>query len=167
MSGYHQTALRSWLKQFPGGIMFFLGCHMIDFVLQIKGLPESISTFNRCTGIGGITSTDFAMAVLTYKDGACLVKAAANEIGQRRHFAVSGEKKTAVIDPIETYRNDRIYAEMTEYENGEARKTISPPFLRYDALLESFAAMVRGEIKNPYSPEYELELYKTILACCK
>ena len=167
MNECFHTVDRQWLETFPGGMMLFLGCHMIDFILQIKGLPESISTFNRCTGVDGITSTDFAMAVLSYKDGACLVKAAANEIGQRRHFAVSGEKKTAVIDPIETYRNDRIYAEMTEYENGEARKTISPPFLRYDTMLCEFAAMVCGEIENPYSPEYELALYKTILECCK
>lgn len=167
MNECYHTIDRQWLDTFPGGMMFFLGGHLIDFILQIKGLPESISSFNRCTGTGGITSTDFAMAVLTYSDGACLVKAAANEIGQRRHFAISGETKTAVIDPIEEYRNGKIYATLREFEKGRATEITSSPFNRYDAMLEAFAAMVRGEDTNPYTPDYELILYKTLLECCK
>ena len=33
-------------------------------------------------------------------------------------------------------------------------------------MLASFAAMVRGEKENPYTYDYELELYKTVLQCC-
>ena len=38
---------------------------------------------------------------------------------------------------------------------------------RYFDLLKSFAAMVRGEIENPFTRDYELELYKLILKCCE
>ena len=34
-------------------------------------------------------------------------------------------------------------------------------------MMLSFAKMVRGEQKNPYSYEYELDLFKTILKCCE
>ncbi len=166
MNECYNTIDRQWLENFPGGMMFFLGCHMVDFILQTKGLPKQIIPLNLCTGINGITSTDFAMSVLCYEDGNCLVKAAANEIGQRRHLVVAGTKKTAVIDPIEEYRNGKIFAEMREMSKGGIDKTVSPPFFRYDGMLESFAAMVRGEIKNPYTPDYELTLYKTLLKCC-
>ena len=37
---------------------------------------------------------------------------------------------------------------------------------RYDGMMASFAAMVRGEKENPYTSDYELELYKTVLRCC-
>ena len=30
----------------------------------------------------------------------------------------------------------------------------------------SFGEMVRGEKENPYTYDYELELFKTILVCC-
>jgi hypothetical protein len=33
-------------------------------------------------------------------------------------------------------------------------------------MMLSFAAMVRGEKQNPWSLDYELELFKVILACC-
>ena len=37
---------------------------------------------------------------------------------------------------------------------------------RYDRMMSDFAAMVRGEITNPWTLDYELELYKNVLKCC-
>jgi len=33
-------------------------------------------------------------------------------------------------------------------------------------MMAAFAAYVRGETENPYTLDYELELYKTILKAC-
>lgn len=33
-------------------------------------------------------------------------------------------------------------------------------------MMAAFAAMVRGEKQNPFSPDYELMVYKTVLAAC-
>lgn len=33
-------------------------------------------------------------------------------------------------------------------------------------MMNSFAEYIRGEKENPYTPDYELELYKTVLECC-
>lgn len=63
-----------------------------------------------------------------------------------------------------------IYTVKTEYvgtewlETGENYR--SELFDRYDPMMASFARYVRGEEKNPNSPDYELELYKTLLKCC-
>ena len=81
MSGYHPTELRSWLNQFPGGIMFFLGCHLIDLILQIQGIPERIIPLNKSTGVNNIDSTDFGMAVLEYKNGVSFAKTTSIECG--------------------------------------------------------------------------------------
>ena len=32
--------------------------------------------------------------------------------------------------------------------------------------MKSFAAMVRGEKENPYTLDYELALFRTIMKCC-
>ena len=40
------------------------------------------------------------------------------------------------------------------------------PFDRYDNMMKAFAAMVRGEKTNPWSYDYELTLYKHVLAAC-
>ena len=31
---------RTWLSCLPGGMMFYLGCHLVDLALQIKGQPQ-------------------------------------------------------------------------------------------------------------------------------
>jgi hypothetical protein len=33
-------------------------------------------------------------------------------------------------------------------------------------MMESFAAYVRGEKENPYTLDYELDVYKTVLKTC-
>ena len=47
-----------------------------------------------------------------------------------------------------------------------AAHSASSPFQRYKAMLEAFAAMVRGEKENPYTLDYELQLFELILRCC-
>jgi hypothetical protein len=42
----------------------------------------------------------------------------------------------------------------------------SEPQDRYDAMITAFAEMVRGERENPWSYEYELQLYHIVLAAC-
>ena len=42
MNCVHPQAVRQWLGNFPGGMMFFLGCHLVDLILQIQGVPENI-----------------------------------------------------------------------------------------------------------------------------
>lgn len=164
---YH-TIDRQWLENFPGGNMFFLGGHLVDFVLQIKGQPKSIIPLNACTGKDGITSEDFGMAVLCYDDGSCLVKTAANEFGGRRHFVVCGTDGTAIINPIEGGDgNGGMQGRMIQITASGTTEYTSPSFQRYDDMTASFAKMVRGEIENPYSYDYELDLYKTLLKCCE
>jgi hypothetical protein len=34
-------------------------------------------------------------------------------------------------------------------------------------MLAAFARMVAGEMENPYTLDYELELYETLLKCCE
>ena len=154
---------RQWFENFPGGNMFFLGGHLIDFILRIKGLPKCVTPFNCCTGKDGITAKDFAMAVLSYDDGCCLVKSAANEVGGRRHLVVSGTKATAIIDPIEASANGGLYGRLTQTGREDF---VSEPFGRYNAMMESFAETVRGDAANPYSYDYELELFRVLLKCC-
>jgi len=53
-------------------------------------------------------------------------------------------------------------------EDGKRERTErqSEPFQRYESMMLAFGAMVRGEIQNPYSLDYELALFRTILQCC-
>lgn len=45
-------------------------------------------------------------------------------------------------------------------------KSRSENYDRYDPMMAAFARIIRGEAENPVSPDYELELYRTVLKCC-
>ncbi len=173
MNSCYPTIDRQWFGNFPGGMMFFLGCHLIDIILQIKGAPEKIIPLNCCTGVNGVTSEDFGMAILQYKNGVSFAKATADEFGgfMRRQIVVVGTKGTVEIKPLEVPAGEAQYTKMTICKEtdgwsaaGETKE--SQVYDRYDDMMASFAAMVRGEKENPWNYDYELELYKTVLKAC-
>ena len=63
-----------------------------------------------------------------------------------------------VTQKCERYLDEANHTKAPEFE--------SEPFQRYEAMLEAFAAMVRGELENPYTLDYELTLFRTILQAC-
>lgn len=172
MGGHVDVELRQWLKTFPGGMMFFLGCHLIDLLLLFRGQPDEIIPYNRVTGHDGLDCTDYGMVIFNYPNGISFAKSNASEIGgfTRRQLVVCGTKKTVELKPFETLVEGGQVTDKTEYlteawfEKGEPSQT--PVFDRYDAMMEAFAKMAAGEKENPFTLDYELELYRTILKCC-
>lgn len=174
MNCIHKPELRQWLNTLPGGMMYYLGCHLIDLVLLIMGQPKNIIPFNKRSGMEGVDSLDFGMAVFEYENGVSFVKTTACEIGgyARRQLVVNGTKGTVEIKPFEMYDDSgKHYTGKREYF-GRAWKdmgvyTETDMFDRYDGMLAGFASYIRGEKENPYTPDYELELFKTIIKACK
>lgn len=152
--------------------MFFLGCHLVDLVLQIQGKPNKIIPFNKSTNMSGIRSTDFGMAVFEYDNGVSFVKTNAMERGgfARRQLVVTGTEGTVEIKPFEViapggqYTEQTLYCEDEWFRDGKHDRT--DVYDRYDGMMASFAQMVRGDKVNPYTYDYELELYKILLECC-
>ncbi len=163
---------RQWLSQFKGGMMFFLGCHLIDIIVSIMGEPERIIPFLKSTGIEGTTSEDYGVAVLEYKNGISFAKCCAAEAGggDRRQIVVCGTKKTVEIKPIEVYdEGSSMHGVLSYYPDGEGKpenSINSESFDRYDGMMKSFAENIRGLSENQFSPDYELMLYKCIMKAC-
>ena len=177
MSRLDHPECREWLGNFKGGMMFYLGCHLVDLVLQIQGLPEEVIPFNTTTGIGGINTEDLGFAVLKYPHAVSVIRMGGTEIGgtRRRQLVICGSDETLEIRPlegrVESDKKFMLYTEKYITRRGDRKSTAythekSEPFQRYEAMLFAFAKMVRGEIENPYTLDYELDLFKTILKCC-
>ena len=174
MNCMHSVNTRQWLANFPGGMMFFLGCHLIDLILQIQGMPERIIALNKSTGVDGVRAEDYGMAIFEYKNGVSFAKTSAHELGgyARRQFVVTGTKGTVELKPFEMYTENPslLYTGKTEFHSenwgdlGQYSRTDA--FDRYDDMMASFASMVRGEMENLYTYDYELELYQVILQAC-
>jgi len=159
MSCLHTEDTQRWVNEFPGGMMFFLGCHLTDLILRLQGVPERVVPLGE-------------MAVFTYGNGVSFIKTSARELGgfNRRQLVVTGTKGTVEIKPLETCVGDKIYTTRSECfgTDWHAKGQLSQSELidRYEAMMAAFADYVRGDEDNPYTPEYELLLYKTILQTC-
>lgn len=173
MNCIHPKETRQWLECLPDGMMFFLGCHLVDLVLLLQGKPKKVIPYSMSSGMDCVEAKDFGMALFQYDNGVSFVKTTACEIGgfARRQIVVNGTKGTVELKPLERYVEDgNLYTGKTEYNSidwrnsGEYSET--EPFDRYDNMMKSFAEYVRGEKTNPYTLDYELELYKTILKAC-
>ena len=178
MNCFNIGKIREWLKTFPGGMMFYLGCHLVDLILQIQGEPKNIIPLNRSTGYLGVDSEDFGMAIFEYENGISFAKASAVEVGgfTRRQLVVTGTKATVELKPLEmfTETNTSVQSQYTDRvtytapapwgDRGIAER--SEIYDRYNVMMESFAEIVRGEKNNPVTPDYELSLYKNLLKAC-
>lgn len=170
MNSPHTYELRKWLESVPGGSMFFLGCHLVDLIIQIKGFPENIIPFNRATGVDGIEAKDFGMAVLEYENGVSFAKTCSVERGgfARRQLVVTGTKGTIEVRPLEFYEEyPKLYTEYKEtfstdwLANSEVNRTVY--YNRYTAMMKHFANLVSGDESNPENYDYELKLYECVL----
>lgn len=172
MNTGHPAGKRAWLGQFEGGILFFLGCHMLDLILQIQGLPERVTSYLRSTGFDGVHSVDHAAVVLEYPKGISVARATSTEVNGygRRQLVVCGSKGTYEIEPLECPMR-AFFTESSEaktFADCRRERILRPSASdeRYDAMMLDFAAFIRGEKQNPYSYEYELTLHRLLLYCC-
>ena len=172
MNTGHSAEKRRWLECFDAGSMFFLGCHMIDFVYQIQGVPLSITPFLKSSGFDGNRSIDMATAIFEYEHGVSIVQSNSCEINGfgRRQLVVCGTKGTYELHPIER-PIDTKYTEIgfaETFADKHINRNIESVHVscRYDGMMLDFAAFVRGERENPYTYEYELQLQKLVLAAC-
>lgn len=87
----------------------------------------------------------------------------------RRQIVVCGSKGTVEIKPTETFNEEgKIFTDLVMYRSdcGTKIRHCSEPVGCYSLMMQGFAAMVRGEKENPYSYEYEAELYEILMKAC-
>ena len=175
MSCFHGKEKRDWLGNFQGGMMQFLGCHLIDLVIRLQGIPQEIIPYNYATGVDGVSSKDVAFALLKYPNGLSFVKSSMLASGGyvKRNLVIYGERGKIEICPLEKYESglSTISTKMTEYTpqdgwHGLGKQTESSPFDRYEAMLSAFAAMIRGERGYEVDLETEARIHRCLLAAC-
>lgn len=172
MNIYHPCKKRKWLSNFKGGMMNFLGCHLIDVIVSFLGKPDSVISYNTKSEIG--VGEDISFAILKYGNYFSTVNSTAIEIDgfSRRHIVIVGEKATIEIAPTEIFMDGKLYSRSAYKTIGDNR-LIAPgvreygPTHRYKDMFEEFASICRKEIENPYSYDYEIMVHDVLLAACQ
>ena len=179
MNCLHKPEKRDWLKQYKGGMMFFLGCHLVDLILQLQGEPQEIVPLNACSGLDGAAGEDFGLALMRYPRGWSMAKTTAVELGgfMRRQLIVCGTKATVELEPIEYYvhngtpKDQCVDMVVTTAEDcakdgwhARGEKVTFGPYNRYDAMMRAFGEAALGLRKSPVDIDYEARLHKAVLA---
>lgn len=173
MNTEHPADKRKWLSRFKGGIMFFLGCHMVDLVYMFGGYPKEVYALNKVSGLdGNEESEDNCFAMLDYGSFTASIRMSSCEVNGygRRQLVVSGTKGTVEIKPLEGPTEMYVsYKDMTDgnlFSNIREKVEIKQFVGRYDEMMLDFAKMVAGEKTNEYDYEYEYNVQRLLLEIC-
>ena len=166
MSKVVEPAARKEFARFPGGMMFELGCHVIDLVVAVLGKPDRVeSVMRHSLETAADMLADNTLAILHYPRAMATVRASALEVEgfSRRHLTVCGTQGTFHIQPLD----DPSVRITLDRDRGAFQQGINvlpfPGFTRYSADAAEMAAMIRGETSSPFTPEHDLAVQETVL----
>ncbi|MBQ7661056.1 MAG: Gfo/Idh/MocA family oxidoreductase [Clostridia bacterium] len=172
MSTQHAAAKVKWLAGFKGGVMFWLGCHLVDLIFRYAGVPEEIIPMNNRSGFSCPETYDNTFAIMKYPKFIATIRVNSTEVNGfgRRQLVVCGKEGTVEIKPLEgptkmTYA-DRRHSAAGPYNDLKMDIPFLPPTGRYDVMVKDLYRYIMGTKENPYSYEYEFQLQRMVLAAC-
>ncbi len=165
MSKVVGAAERRKLAEFSGGIMFELGCHVIDLVIGVLGEPTKITAFTQHAAPQADTLIDNMLAVFEYPRAIASIKSSAQEVdgGERRQFTVCGTEGAFHIQPLDNPSVRVTYSKPRgEYKSGYQEIRL-PRYTRYVGDAADMAAIIRGEKPCDFSYQHDLIVQRSIL----
>lgn len=174
MGRYDGESYRNLIKDYQGGIAYILACHLIDLVVSLMGEPERITPYLRQTRADGVL--DNCLAVFEFsRDRLATIRTSITEARgfERRRLKVMGDKGSIIIQPIESKGNmsGGVLTLALEEDRGGFKKGIQtvdmPPLKdRYEDQWREFAAVLNGDMVNPYTYEHDYAVHKCHLEAC-
>lgn len=156
---------RKALTEYPGGIMFELGCHVIDLIVGVLGAPTKVSPYSRHSSTLNDSLQDNMLAVFEYPGATATVKSSALEVDgfDRRHLVVCGTEGTFQIQPLD---NPAVRVAFSTprgtYRRGYQDLSF-PKFTRYVDDAADMARVILGEKGIDFSPKHDLDVQTVVL----
>lgn len=156
---YQAAGYADYLATFKAGILYNLGCHLVDAALPlVRGELVEAHPF---------VSSASGAAFLRFEGTDVLLRASANMPGgvRCRRLRVDGTKGTIDLCPIERFDGERLTLTLTA--GGTARTLdFGVQADRYTAQLIDLAAVVRGEKPNDQDYDRDLKTHEITLKAC-
>jgi predicted dehydrogenase len=168
MSKVVDPASRRDLARFPGGIMFELGCHVIDLVVGVLGGPRKVTPFALHSSRGDDALADNMLAVFSYPRATATVKSSALEVEgvDRRHLTVCGTEGTFHVQPLDNpSARVALSAARGDYRKGYQDVKL-PRYARYVADAADMARVIHGEKSSDFPYDHDLTVQATLLKAC-
>ena len=156
---------RRGLAEYRGGIMFELGCHVIDLVVGVLGRPTKVTPFLRHTSPLDDGLTDNMLAVFEYPKATATVRSSAVEVEgfDRRQLTVCGTEGTFHIQPLDSPAVRMSLSKARgEYKAGTQDVKL-PRYERYVDDAADMARVLRGEAEFRFPYSHDLAVQETVL----
>lgn len=159
---------RSEWAEFPGGVLFELGSHLIDAIARLLGRPERVTPFLKTHGRPADGLADNNVAVLEYPGATAVISSATLQpnAGSHRAFEILGTRGTAVIRPLEPPTLQLDLAQAAGPYRAGSQSVPQPEYRRYEAEFRELARAVRSGQPLPVSPAQERMVQETLLRAC-
>ncbi len=169
---YGGEEYQTYLSQFSGGIMFNLGCHLIDFVVSLMGRPAAITPFLKSAPGYDDAIKNNCLTILEYPNATVTLRACSKEVGglSNRRCKICGTKGTIEFCPLERFDGNsltldlRLHEDYDGYAAGNHTIGLGVKRDRYQAQLLELASIIRGEMDNPYTYEHDALVQEVVLA---
>lgn len=169
---YGGEPYQDYLAKFDGGIMYNLGCHLIDFVAAMMGRPVKVTPFLGSAPGSPETCRNNCAAILQYSHAIVYLHACSREVGNTnsRRMKICGTKGTLDICPVEIFNGSNLVLNILlkegneQYSGGEHNIDFGVRIDRYKEQLEEFAEIIRGRMTNPYTYAHDYLVHEITLA---
>lgn len=156
---YQAAGYADYLATFKAGILYNLGCHLVDMILPlVRG--ELVEAHPCMAGTSGIS-------LLRFEGTDVLLRASANMPGGVlcRRLRIDGTKGTIDLCPIERFDGKDLSLTMTA--DGAARTvSFGVQADRYAGQLLRLASIIRGEVPNDQDYDRDLMTHEITLKAC-
>ncbi len=169
---YGGEAYQEYIGKFAGGIMYNLGCHLIDFVVAALGRPEKVTPFLKSAPGYPASVRNNCMAVLEYPHAIVTLRSCSKDVADTdgRRMKIVGTNGSIAFNPLERFDGKPVELSLNlaaaagEFPAGKHTLRFPPQADRYEVQLLELARIIRGEIENPYSYEHDYLVHEVTLA---
>jgi len=169
---YGGELYQEYIAKFPGGLMYNLGCHLIDFVIAALGRPEKITSILRSAPGYPDGIKNNCLAVLEYPHAFAVVRSCSKDAGNTpgRAMKIAGTRGTIRFSPLERFDGKPLELELVlaedsgNFPKGTHTLKFPPQLNRYDVQMQELADMIRKGKKSSYSFEHDLAVHEAVLA---
>lgn len=169
---YGNAAYAAYIASFKGGIMYNLGCHLIDFIVAMLGKPDRVAPVLKPLTGHRPDATLNALAILEYAHGFAEIRACSTRhiATSGRRLLICGSKGTIEICPIERFdKGIELSLVLTEpaggYGAGRHTVAFEPLRDRYENQFRQLFSIVRGETEpDPSLYDHDLAVHEVVLA---
>ena len=171
---YGSKNYNAYIASFKGGIMYNLGCHLVDFILpMMPGMPSKAHVVRLPAPGDPDNAGTNCVSVLEWPHATVTVRSSRHAACSNRWLRIQGTKGAIDLRPIERFDGKpttlelRLKEAVGGYKKGTQTVDCGVQKDRYADQLKELADIIRGKAPNPAGQyEHDVAVHKVTLMAC-